>query len=119
MLSKNLTTTAMLLLGMGSNIMGGGGSSGNVAAEVDLVGYNYMEHLYDEHHEKYPDWCIFGSETSSTLQSRGIYHFPLTNRLLTYDDGQCSSLGNCTTNWGAKNTDVVVSAHRDRDYCFG
>ena len=50
-----------------------------------------------------------GSETSSTLQSRGIYHFPLTNRLLTYDDGQCSSLGNCTTNWGAKNADVVVS----------
>lgn len=115
---KELDYYGNAVIGMGSNIMGGKGAQ-TCAAEVDLVGYNYMEHLYDEHHEKYPDWCIFGSETSSTLQSRGIYHFPLTNRLLTYDDGQCSSLGNCTTNWGAKNTDVVVSAHRDRDYCFG
>lgn len=115
---KELDYYGNAVIGMGSNIMGGEGAQ-KAAAEVDLAGYNYMEHLYDEHHEKYPDWCIFGSETSSTLQSRGIYHFPLSNRLLTYDDGQCSSLGNCTTNWGAKNTDVVVAAHRDRDYCFG
>lgn len=106
------------VIAMGSNVMGGEGAQ-NCTNEVDLAGYNYLENLYDEHHKKYPTWCIFGSETSSTLQSRGIYHFPLTNRLLTYDDGQCSSLGNCTTNWGAKNTDVVVSAHRDREYCFG
>ncbi len=115
---KELDYYGNAVIGMGSNIMGGDGAQ-TCTAEVDVAGYNYMEHLYDEHHKKYPDWCIFGSETSSTLQSRGIYHFPLTNRLLTYDDGQCSSLGNCTTNWGAKNTDVVVSAHRDRDYCFG
>lgn len=115
---KELDYYGNAVIGMGSNVMGGEGAQ-NCANEVDLVGYNYSEHLYDEHHKKYPDWCIFGSETSSTLQSRGIYHFPLSNRLLTYEDGQCSSLGNCTTNWGAKNTDIVVSAHRDRDYCFG
>lgn len=86
---------------------------------LELSGYNYGERLYDDHHEKYPHWCIFGSETASTVQSRGIYHFPLETRLLTHDDGQCSCLGNCTTNWGAKNVDVVVSAHRDRDYVFG
>lgn len=115
---KELDYYGNAVIAMGSNIMGGEGAQ-KCANEVDLVGYNYMENLYDEHHEKYPHWCIFGSETSSTLQSRGIYHFPLGNRLLTYEDGQCSSLGNCTTNWGAKNTDVVVSEHRDRDYCFG
>lgn len=87
--------------------------------EVDVSGYNYMEHLYDEHHKKYPHWCIFGSETASTVQSRGIYHFPLTNRLLTHDDMQCSCLGNCTTNWGAKNVDTVIANHRDREFCFG
>lgn len=86
---------------------------------LELSGYNYGERLYDEHHEKYPNWCIFGSETSSTVQSRGIYHFPFETNLLTHDDGQCSCLGNCTTNWGAKNVDVVVTAHRDRDYVFG
>lgn len=88
-------------------------------AVVDLVGYNYLDKCYDEHHEKYPDWILFGSETGSTLQSRGIYHFPLENRLLTSDDLQCSSLGNCTTNWGARNVEHAVTAHRDRPFCFG
>lgn len=106
------------VIAMGSNIMGSEGAQ-KCTAEVDLAGYNYLESLYDEHHAKYPDWCIFGSETASTLQSRGIYHFPLSNHLLTYEDGQCSSLGNCTTNWGAKDTDTVICAHRDREYCFG
>lgn len=87
--------------------------------EVDVSGYNYMDHLYDEHHKKYPHWCIFGSETSSTIQSRGIYHFPLSNRLLTHEDMQCSCLGNCTANWGAKDVDTVVANHRDRDFVFG
>lgn len=115
---KELDYYQNAVIALGSNVMGGDGAQ-NCAAEVDLAGYNYSEHLYDEHHKKYPDWCIFGSETASTLQSRGIYHFPLTNRVLTTDDGQCSALGNCTTNWGAKNSDYVIAMHRDRDYCFG
>lgn len=86
---------------------------------TDLVGYNYLDKCYDEHHKKYPDWILFGSETSSTVQSRGVYHFPLTNRLLTFDDLQCSSLGNCTTNWGARNSEHTIIAHRDRAFCFG
>lgn len=86
---------------------------------IDLVGYNYLDKCYDEHHEKYPDWKIFGSETSATVQSRGIYHFPLSNRLLTFDDLQCSALGNCTTNWGARNSEHAIIAHRDREFCFG
>lgn len=86
---------------------------------IDLVGYNYLDKCYDEHHEKYPDWKIFGSETSATVQSRGIYHFPLTNRLLTFDDLQCSTLGNCSVNWGARNSEYTIITHRDRDFCFG
>lgn len=115
---KKLDYRNNAVIGIGSNLMEGEGAM-NCADAVDVVGYNYMDHLYDEHHKKHPDWCIFGSETSSTVQSRGIYHFPLSNRLLTYDDGQCSTLGNCTTNWGARNTDHVICAHRDREYCFG
>lgn len=86
---------------------------------IDLMGYNYLDKCYDEHHEKYPDWKIFGSETSATVQSRGIYHFPLSNRLLTFDDLQCSTLGNCTTNWGARNSEHAIKVHRDREFCFG
>ena len=78
------------------------------AKEIDLVGYNYLERLYDEHHEKYKNWVIYGSETASCIQSRGVYHFPLSNRLLTYPDGQCSSLGNCSASWGAKDSVTVA-----------
>lgn len=86
---------------------------------LDLSGYNYGERLYDAHHKKYPDWVIFGSETASTVQSRGIYHFPYENKLLTFVDDQCSALGNCTTNWGARDVDIVITEHRDREYVFG
>lgn len=105
-------------IGIGSNYIEWDNAQ-KCSNELELSGYNYGERLYEAHHHKYPNWCIFGSETASTVQSRGIYHFPLENRLLTYEDGQCSCLGNCSTNWGAKNVDAVVYNHRDKDYVFG
>ena len=88
-------------------------------AEIDTVGYNYLERLYDEHHTKYPEWKIYGSETGSTVQSRGIYHFPESLKLVTFSDGQCSALGNCSTTWGAANTQTVISNDRDCDFSAG
>ncbi|MBR6172386.1 MAG: DUF4982 domain-containing protein [Eubacterium sp.] len=85
----------------------------------ELSGYNYLESVYDEHHAKFPHWCIYGSETASTVQSRGIYHFPKSRRLLTYEDQQCSSLDNCSTNWGAKNVQRFITDDRDRPYSAG
>ncbi|MCM1299126.1 MAG: DUF4982 domain-containing protein [Firmicutes bacterium] len=84
-----------------------------------LAGYNYGERLYGEHHEKHPDWMIYGSETASVLQSRGVYHFPLSRCVLADDDEQCSSLGNCSTGWGAPNTEYCVIADRDAEYSAG
>ncbi len=89
------------------------------ATEIDTVGYNYLERLYDEHHAKYPEWKIYGSETCSTVQSRGIYHFPESLKLVTFSDGQCSTLGNCTTTWGAVNTQTVIAADRDCPFSAG
>ena len=89
------------------------------AQNIDTVGYNYLERLYNEHHEKYPDWKIYGSETGSTVQSRGIYHFPETLMLVTFSDGQCSCLGNCTVPWGGKNTQTVISNDRDCKFSAG
>jgi len=87
--------------------------------EIDLVGYNYLERLYNEHHAKYPEWKIYGSETGSTVQSRGIYHFPEELKLVTFSDGQCSTLGNCTTTWGCANTQTVIANDRDCDFSAG
>ena len=103
---------------IGSNYMMTEGAQ-KCARLIDTVGYNYLERLYDEHHAKYPEWKIYGSETSSTVQSRGIYHFPDSLKLVTFSDGQCSTLGNCTTPWGAVNTQTVIATDRDCPFSAG
>jgi len=89
------------------------------ADEVKLAGYNYGEKYYEVHHKAHPDWVIYGSETSSMVQSRGIYHFPLRASILTEDDEQCSSLGNSPTSWGAKSMERCVCEDRDMDFSMG
>lgn len=84
-----------------------------------LAGYNYGERLYKEHHQKHPDWMIYGSETASVVQSRGVYHFPLSHPVLADDDKQCSSLGNSTTGWAAPNTEGCIIPDRDNEFCAG
>lgn len=86
---------------------------------LKIAGYNYAERLYDKHHAAHPDWCIYGSETSSVVQSRGIYHFPLAQSVLSDDDEQCSALGNSTTGWAAKCTEACIIPDRDAEFCAG
>lgn len=76
--------------------------------DIGVIGYNYAENLYAEHHAAHPNWILYGSETCSTLQSRGVYHFPLSRTMLANDDLQCSALGNCTTSWGAKSVEACI-----------
>ena len=78
------------------------------AEYVDVVGYNYGEKLYREHHRKHPGWIIYGSETGSVLSSRGIYHFPVTQSILSENDRQCSALGNSNTSWGAESLTKII-----------
>jgi beta-galactosidase len=106
------------LVTIGSNYMAGEGAQ-ICADELDLAGYNYGERLYAEHHKKHPSRCMYGSETSSTVQSRGIYHFPASYRLLTCEDRQCSSLGNCSSNWGAVSVTQALLNERDTPWSMG
>jgi beta-galactosidase len=53
---------------------------------LDIIGLNYQgagirgaPGQYPAFHEKFPDKFIFGSETASTLSSRGVYVFPVTS----------------------------------------
>lgn len=86
---------------------------------VKFAGYNYAEKYYNLHHEQHPDWFIYGSETASTVQSRGIYHFPMAQSMLSDDDEQCSSLGNSSTSWGAKSTERCIIDDRDAKFSLG
>lgn len=103
---------------IGSNFMSGENAQ-KCSDELDGAGYNYAEYLYQGHHEKYSDWCIYGSETASIISSRGIYHFPADKLIVTYEDEQCSSLDNCTVSWGGKNVQKVITDDRDTKYCMG
>lgn len=61
-------------------------------ALLDIPGLNYRVHLYKEAHEAFPQGLILGSETASTVSSRGIYKFPVEQaKMKQYDDFQCSS----------------------------
>lgn len=86
---------------------------------VKVAGYNYAEKYYEKHHEEHPDWIIYGSETASVVQSRGIYHFPFEKSILADDDEQCSSLGNSSTSWGAKSAEACILAERDMPFSLG
>lgn len=93
-------------------------NSQKIGKMLGLSGYNYTEKCYDLHHKLYPDTVIYGSETSSAVRSRGIYHFPADVSMLTHDDHQCSSLENCVVSWGRKAEDAWIK-DRDRKFCAG
>lgn len=86
---------------------------------LKIAGYNYGEKYYRAHHAQYPDWVIYGSETASVVQSRGIYHFPAARSILADEDEQCSALGNSATSWGAKSIEKCIIDDRDADFTFG
>lgn len=59
---------------------------------VDLVGFNYKPYDYRNKHREYPDFILYGSETASTVSSRGEYKFPVKeNRGAYYEDYHVSS----------------------------
>jgi beta-galactosidase len=61
-------------------------------ALMDIPGLNYRVHLYEEAFKKFPQGFILGSETASTVSSRGIYKFPVEKAVSKeYDDFQTSS----------------------------
>ena len=62
------------------------------AAVLDVVGLNYRTFRYLEGYENLPQGVVLGSETASTVSSRGVYKLPVGLRPnALYDDNQCSS----------------------------
>ncbi|WP_237390618.1 DUF4982 domain-containing protein [Fulvivirga sediminis] len=61
-------------------------------ALLDIPGLNYRVHLYEEAYDKFPQGFILGSETASTVSSRGVYKFPVEKGVMKqYEDLQSSS----------------------------
>ncbi len=77
-----------------------------MAQAMDVPGFNYRVHKYQKNIEQLPQGFLLGSETASTVSSRGVYKFPVkvtdnsqyASWAPSYDpnaiktaDGQCSS----------------------------
>ncbi|MDD2256362.1 MAG: DUF4982 domain-containing protein, partial [Bacteroidales bacterium] len=62
------------------------------AAALDIPGLNYRLHRYQVAYDRLPQGLILGSETASTVSSRGVYHFPVVQgKSVEHPDGQSSS----------------------------
>ena len=91
----------------------------NMAATLDIPGFNYRPHKYQEAYAKLPQQLILGSETASTVSSRGVYKFPVTRRQMQkYDDHQASSYDVECCSWSNLPEDDFIQ-HEDLPYCIG
>ncbi|MDO7848416.1 beta-galactosidase GalB [Hymenobacter sp. M29] len=63
-----------------------------MANMLDIPGFNYKPYQYPDALSKLPQGFLLGSETASTISSRGVYKFPVVRaKQKQYDDNQCSS----------------------------
>lgn len=93
----------------------------------DVYGFNYHLWDYDKCRGWYPDKPLFGSETVSSLNSRGVYFQPSTKIEVqpehwweTYetDHHQCTAYDACHAPWSSLHEESWTSI-RDREYMFG
>lgn len=76
---------------------------------VDLVGYNYHHNDLPKFHERYPGKKFLGTETTSALETRGIYdmpsdsirRWPVPKGGKMNDDFTVSAYDNVSARWGS------------------
>ena len=103
------------------------------AQVMDVPGFNYSVHKYEQNLKQLPQGFLLGSETASTVSSRGVYKFPVkvtdnsqyASWAPTYDpkaikkaDGQCSSYDVEYCSWSNLPDDDWVWQD-DKDWVIG
>ncbi len=75
------------------------------AAALDIPGFNYKPQRYEEIYSRLPQQLVLGSETASTVSSRGVYYFPVEfpgedgHHTAMHSDNQSNSYDNETCDW--------------------
>ncbi len=89
------------------------------AQVMDIPGFNYRVQKYDTNIKQLPEGFILGSETASTVSSRGIYKLPvkITDNGV-YSDGQCSGYDTEYCSW-SNLPDADFLMQDDRQYTIG
>lgn len=104
--AQALDTTRLVTRGdnvVKGNTSGTGYDIMNTLAEAGgVVGLNYTNgSQYDSQHAASPDWIIYGSETASSVNSRGVYDRLGNGDAGQTDDKLLTSYDNSHVGWGA------------------
>lgn len=94
------------------------------AAALDIPGFNYKPQYYDSIYARLPQKMVLGSETASTVSSRGVYHFPVKfpgpdgHNTVLHPDNQSSSYDVETCDW-SNIPDLDFARDDDHDWVLG
>lgn len=89
------------------------------AAMLDIPGLNYRTQRYREAYQKLPQNIVLGSETASTVSSRGTYKFPVkVQGQVLYSDHQSSGYDTEYCSW-SNIPDVDFSLVEDYPWILG
>ncbi|WP_111708855.1 beta-galactosidase GalB [Lutibacter citreus] len=96
------------------------GSTNGFQKTADVFGFNYKPHLYEEFRKANPNMPLYGSETASTISSRGEYFFPFSENKKEGSGGnfQVSSYDYSAPNW-AYRPDIEFEAQDKYPWVFG
>ena len=91
-----------------------------MAQAMDVPGFNYRVHKYQKNYDQLPQGFLLGSETASTVSSRGFYRFPVepNGKGIVHKDGQCSSYDVEWCSWSNLPDDDWVWQD-DKDWVIG
>ena len=101
--------------------------SSGFAQTMEVPGFNYRVHKYQNNIEKLPQGFLLGSETASTVSSRGVYQFPVVAEAVDTEsselrkhhyNGQCSSYDVQYCSWSNLPDDDWVWQD-DKDWVIG
>ncbi len=91
----------------------------NFASIMDVAGFNYRPWHYPEAYKSLPQQIVLGTETCSTVSSRGVYKFPVERRAMAkYPDHQASSYDVEHCGWSNLPEDDFMR-HDDYHYNIG
>ncbi len=93
--------------------------SNGFAAQLDIPGINYRTFRYKDCYEQLPQGLVLGSETASTVSSRGTYHFPVEKGFsVMHPDHQSSGYDMEACNW-SNIPDVDLALAEDYPWTLG
>ena len=91
------------------------------AAALEIPGFNYKPQYYEKAYDRLPQKLILGSETASTVSSRGKYYTPVEfaeHNVVIHPDNQSNSYDNESCSW-SNTPDLDFARDDDHPWVIG